>query len=105
MKAESWKCVLAERTARCEQKTSPFFEIACVNLSQARRGKPHCGNQSRFERLIRLTIRKKIDTRIGELAPVAQLLQIVDEVQAVHSRNFIASVRFDNLTVFEASST
>jgi hypothetical protein len=48
---------------------------------------------------------KKFTTRIGELALVAQPLQIVDEVQAVHSRNFIASVRFDNLTVFEASST
>ena len=40
----------------------------------------------------------KIDTRIRELAPVAQSLQIVAEVQAVHSLNFIASVRFDNLT-------
>ena len=32
----------------------------------------------------------KIDTRIRELAPFAQPLQIVAEVQAVHSRNFIA---------------
>jgi hypothetical protein len=36
--------------------------------------------------------------RIGELAPVARPLQIVAEIQAVHSRNLIASVRFDNLT-------
>ncbi len=33
----------------------------------------------------------KIDTRIGELAPVAQPLQIVAEIQAVHAIMFIVT--------------
>src|SRR5207244_1811753 len=66
-------------------KTRDREQASRANLSQARRGKPHCGDQSRFERLIRLTIRKKIDTRIGKFAPVAQPFQIVAEIEAVHA--------------------
>jgi hypothetical protein len=46
--------------------------------------------------VIRVRVKRRIeideiDARIWELAPVAQPLQIVAEVQAVHSVNFIAS--------------